>query len=157
MYIKLSGCPDFCVKYPCIYSSATINNSMDTMTKKQRSYTMSRIRSKWTKPERTIHNYLKGMKIRHKMYPKICGNPDIILSDSKTAVFIHGCFWHGCPRHFRMPKSNKEYWSQKIKSNIRRDKKAEKLLKVQGYRIVKIWEHDLKRINKLLPFSLSKS
>jgi len=67
------------------------------------------------------------------MYPKICGNPDIILSDSKTAVFIHGCFWHGCPRHFRMPKSNKEYWSQKIKSNIRRDKKAEKLLKVQGY------------------------
>lgn len=117
----------------------------DNLTKKQRSYCMSKIRSKWTTQEKKVHNCLKAHKIKHKMHPKLQGSPDIVLKDKKIAIFIHGCFWHKCPRCYKEPKSNKGYWLPKIKKNIKRDKKNAKLLKGQGYSIVKIWEHELKK------------
>lgn len=115
------------------------------MTKKQRSYTMSRVRSKWTSPERKVHNMLKGWKIRHRMHPKMQGNPDVILLDSRAIVFINGCFWHGCRKCDRkMPETNRVYWANKIRKNIIRDKNNQRALRQMGYRVVIVWEHELK-------------
>ena len=117
----------------------------DNLTKEQRSRTMSRIRSKWTAQERKVHNYLKGNKVKHQMHPKIKGHPDIILKETNTAVFLHGCFWHKCPKCYREPKSNRKYWIPKIEENVKRDKKNKKILKEQNFNVVVIWEHDIKK------------
>lgn len=117
----------------------------DNLTKKQRSHCMSNIRSKWTTQERKIHNYLKGNKIKHKMHPKIEGSPDLVIRKEKKAVFLHGCFWHMCPRCYVTPKSNRRYWSMKIKANKERDIKNKKLLKKEGYNVITIWSHRFKK------------
>jgi len=117
----------------------------DNLTKKQRSYTMSQIRSKWTKQEKLAHSYLKRMKIKHRMHPKIEGNPDIILPDKKIAVFLHGCFWHKCPKHYKEPKTKRRYWLPKIEKNVIRDKKNINLLRKDGWKVIIIWEHELKK------------
>ncbi len=84
---------------------------------------MSNIKSKWTDQEKKIHSYLKANKIKHKMHPKLSGSPDILLKDANTVVFLHGCFWHKCPKCYKEPKSNKKYWLPKIEKNVKRDRK----------------------------------
>lgn len=116
----------------------------DTLTKQQRSKCMSLIRSKWTVPERKIHNYLKANKIRHKMHPNLPGKPDILLIRSKTAVFVHGCFWHKCQKCYVGPKSRKLYWIPKIARNVARDRKSTKVLRSQGYDVLIVWGHEIK-------------
>jgi DNA mismatch endonuclease, patch repair protein len=117
----------------------------DNLTKEQRSYCMSRIRSKWTKQEKSLHNKLKGLKIKHKMHPDIEGHPDIILKKKKVAIFLHGCFWHKCPKCYKEPKTDKKYWLPKIESNVKRDKRNLKLLRKANYKAMKIWEHEIKK------------
>ncbi len=117
---------------------------VDTLTKKQRSYCMSRIRSKWTLPERKIHNFLKGWKVKNSMYPKIDGSPDIVLTDKKIAIFIHGCFWHKCSKCFKEPKSKKAYWLPKLEKNVKRDRLNVNILRKNGWKVVKFWEHQKK-------------
>jgi len=117
----------------------------DVLTPKQRSYCMSRIRSRWTKQEVRVSNWLKGHKIGHKMHPKIDGNPDIIFKDSKIAVFIHGCFWHKCPECYREPKSNREFWLPKIDRNVERDAENKKILEKNEWKVVVLWEHEIKK------------
>ena len=130
----------------------------DTLTKEQRSYCMSRIRSKWTAQEKKIHNFLKGNKIKHKMHPKLDGCPDILLTKTKTAVFLHGCFWHKCTKCYKEPKTRKKYWLPKIKNNVKRDKKNARSLKKEGFKVIKIWEHEIKKnfsnvLNKIIKLS----
>ena len=119
----------------------------DNLTKKQRSFCMSRIRSKWTAPEKKIHNFLKGWKIKHKMHPRINGSPDVILTKRKIAIFIHGCFWHQHPKceYAVRPKSNKKFWLPKLKKNIQRDKKNINFFKKRGYRIIILWECEVRK------------
>ena len=117
----------------------------DNLTKEQRSKTMSRIRSKWTTQEKIMHDLLKGNKIKHAMHPKMEGSPDIILANTKTAVFLHGCFWHKCPKCYTKPKTNKKYWLPKIEKNVIRDRKNSKILKKGGFKVVRIWEHEAKK------------
>jgi DNA mismatch endonuclease (patch repair protein) len=117
----------------------------DVFTKEKRSWVMSRIRSKWTKQEKLIHNKLKGLKIKHKMHPNIEGNPDIILIDRKVAVFLHGCFWHKCPKCYKEPQTNKNFWEPKIKKNMERDKRSVRILKKMGYKVITIWEHEIEK------------
>ena len=117
----------------------------DNLTKEQRSYCMSRIKYKWTKQEKTLHNYLKGNKIKHKMHPKLFGNPDILLIESNTIIFLHGCFWHKCPKCYIEPKTKKDYWIPKINRNVERDIINTKKLKEDGYNILIIWEHEIKK------------
>ena len=105
---------------------------------------MSRIKSKWTKPELKVRNYLKSIKIKHIMHPKIEGHPDIIIPEKKIAVFIHGCFWHKCKKCYKQPKTNVKYWVTKIKCNVARDKKNISNLKKKGWDVIVLWEHDLK-------------
>ena len=105
---------------------------------------MALIKSKWTNPERLLHNFLKGKKIRHKMHPKIYGSPDVLLLDNNTTIFIQGCFWHGCKKHYKKPKTNEAYWISKINGNMNRDKLNTLRLKNKGYGVTHIWEHDIR-------------
>ena len=116
---------------------------VDILSKEERSKRMSLIKGKWTKPEKRMHNLLKGRKIRHEMHPKILGSPDIILKDKKIAIFIHGCFWHGCKKCYVAPSSNKEFWVNKLEKNVVRDKKNINVLRKHGWVVIIIWEHEI--------------
>ena len=119
----------------------------DTHSKEIRSKNMSRIRSTNSKPEETVRKYLfaKGLRYRKNVH-KLPGCPDIVLSKYKTVVFVNGCFWHmhDCGR-FVWPSSNEEYWHKKINRNIERDKESLQLLTEQGWRVLTIWECQLKK------------
>jgi DNA mismatch endonuclease (patch repair protein) len=104
---------------------------------------MSKIRSKWTKPEMKAHNLLKGNKIRHTMHPNLPGKPDVFLKDQKTAIFIDGCFWHQCPKHGHIPQQNHAYWLNKLTKNARRDKENTEILELFGIGSVRLWECDV--------------
>ena len=75
------------------------------------------------------------------------GKPDFVFSKLKTAVFVDGCFWHGCPRHATKPKTRAAFWAAKLNGNRARDRKVNRLLRAKGWRVIRIWEHELKRSN----------
>jgi len=120
----------------------------DKHSKETRSYNMSRIRSTNTKPEETVRKYLfsKGFRYR-KNDLKLPGKPDIVLPKYKTVIFVNGCFWHkheGC-RYFVWPKNNADFWREKIERNIARDIQVYRLLESEGWRIIVVWECELKQ------------
>ena len=119
----------------------------DNHTKEQRSYNMSKIRSTNSAPEEKVRKYLfaKGFRYR-KNVKSLPGCPDIVLPKYKTVVFVNGCFWHmhDCPR-FVWPSSNKEYWEPKIRRNVERDKINIELLQKEGWRVLIVWECELKK------------
>ena len=121
---------------------------MDNHSKEIRSYNMSQIRSKNTKPEELVRKALFAAGFRYRKNDKrFPGHPDIILPKYKTMIFINGCFWHGhegC-RYFVWPKSNPNYWIPKINGNIERDKNIYSVLQNQGWRIIIVWECELKK------------
>lgn len=121
---------------------------VDRVSKETRSYNMSRIRSKDTKPEIIVRSYLfsKGLRFRKndKRYP---GSPDLVLPKYKTIVFVHGCFWHlheGC-KYAVMPKSNVEFWENKLYGNRERDERNQKELEEMGWNVITVWECQLKK------------
>lgn len=119
----------------------------DTKTPEERSRNMANIKSENTKPENIVRKYLfkKGFRYRKndKRYP---GKPDIVLPKYKTIIFINGCFWHmhNCSRG-RMPLSNQNYWIPKIKRNIERDKNNIIKLEEMGWKVIIVWECELKK------------
>lgn len=119
----------------------------DNHSKEVRSMNMSHIRSTNTKPEEIVRKYLfsKGLRYR-KNVRSLPGKPDIVFRKYKTVIFVNGCFWHkhDCGR-FIMPSTNTEYWSNKISRNVERDKINTKLLEAQGWKVIVIWECQLKR------------
>lgn len=120
----------------------------DVHTPEQRSFNMSRIHNKNTKPEEVVRKYLfsRGFRYR-KNDPRLPGKPDIVLPKYKTVIFVNGCFWHGhtgC-RYFVWPKNNEDFWKKKINSNIDRDKQVVKRLEDLGWNVIVIWECELKR------------
>lgn len=123
----------------------------DVHTPEQRSYNMSQIRGKNTKPEEIVRKYLFSQGFRYrKNDPRLPGKPDIVLPKYKTVVFVNGCFWHGhegC-RYFVWPKNNAEFWKAKISDNIQRDAQCIHLLKAQGWNVIVIWECELKKANR---------
>lgn len=120
----------------------------DVHSKETRSYNMSRIRSKNTKPELLVRKFLHKNGFRYRLHVKdMPGKPDIVLPKYKTVIFIHGCFWHGhegC-RYFVVPKTRTEWWLNKINGNTSNDIKAETTLIADGWKIIKIWECELKK------------
>ena len=119
---------------------------MDTVDKATRSKIMSRIRSKgnrsteWKMRMALVSSGIKGWK----MHPKgLIGKPDFIFEKHKIAIFVDGCFWHGCPRCGHLPKTNEKYWHKKILGNAERDAANRKELRKSGWLVVRIWEHDL--------------
>lgn len=108
---------------------------------------MSHIRSRDTAPEETVRKYLFSKGLRYRKYVRtLPGHPDIVLPKYKTAVFVNGCFWHhhDCGR-FVWPKSNIDYWKKKINRNTERDRLNAELLSRQGWRVLTVWECQLKK------------
>ena len=119
---------------------------VDVHTKKQRSYNMSMIKGKNTKPELLLRKLLSSNGIKgYRLNYKLTGKPDIVFSKYGLAIFIDGCFWHKCPKCFIQPKNNKKFWKNKIKGNVERDKKVNKLLKQEGWKVLRTWEHLLRK------------
>jgi DNA mismatch endonuclease (patch repair protein) len=129
---------------------------MDNLTKEQRRKNMQHIRSESTTPERIIMRELKKRKIYFaKHVKKITGNPDIVFRRKKLIVFIDSDFWHGHPKRFIMPVTNREYWSNKITRNKERDKQVTKELQSNGWKVIRLWEHDIKHnFNKCIKIIL---
>jgi DNA mismatch endonuclease (patch repair protein) len=119
---------------------------MDKVSKKVRSEIMRKVRSSNNKSTerrfraRLIQLGLRGWKVR----PNFKFSPDFIFEKEKIAIFIDGCFWHGCPICKKYPLSNMKYWDKKINRNMNRDKKANKELTEQGWKVLRFWEHELK-------------
>ena len=120
----------------------------DVHSKETRSYNMSRIRSKDTKPEMLVRKFLHKNGFRYRLHVKdLPGKPDIVLPKYKTVIFIHGCFWHGhegC-KYYVVPKTRTEWWLNKIEVNTNNDLKSEEQLLLKGWKIIKIWECELKK------------
>jgi len=118
----------------------------DVLTPKQRTYNMSQIRGKNTRPEVKLRKLLWSEGVRgYRIHYNLPGKPDIVFTKKKIAIFMDGCFWHKCPVCFQEPETRKEFWMKKIQSNIDRDKKVDKQLKDDGWTVIRIWEHEIKK------------
>lgn len=122
---------------------------MDVHSPEQRSYNMSRIKGKDTKPELLVRKWLWSQGYRYRLHRKdLPGNPDIVFQRQRKAVFVHGCFWHkhDC-RYFRWPRTNRTFWEEKINGNVRRDNKNYQALIADGWDYFIVWECELKQKN----------
>lgn len=120
----------------------------DILTPQQRHECMSHIRAKNTKPEVIVRQYLYAAGFRFRIHvKKLPGCPDLVLPKYRTCIFVNGCFWHGhrgC-RYATRPKSNAEFWQTKIQNNIRRDELSVQALETMGWKVITVWECDLKK------------
>ena len=117
----------------------------DVFTRLKRSAIMSRIRSSGNEATelRTIAilraNHISGWRRRSHLF----GRPDFVFKDARVVVFVDGCFWHGCPHHSQMPGSNRKYWGPKLTRNRERDKDVNRVLKKEGWNVIRLWQHEL--------------
>ncbi len=121
---------------------------MDVHDKETRSYNMSCIKGKNTRPEEIVRKYLFSQGFRYRKNDKrLPGTPDIVLPKYKTVIFVNGCFWHGhegC-RYFVIPKTNTEFWTNKIETNRKRDIRKINDLQTLGWKVIVVWECQLKK------------
>ncbi|MDD5370449.1 MAG: very short patch repair endonuclease [Anaerolineaceae bacterium] len=125
----------------------------DNLSPEDRIRTMRSVKSQKTSPERRLRGMLTGLRVKGwKVNPKeIIGKPDFAFPDLKVAIFVDGCFWHGCPTCQRpLPETNREYWVKKIENNKLRDKHNTLVLESADWIVLRIWEHQLKRKSNLL-------
>jgi len=114
----------------------------DNLSREKRSKVMASIRGKNTRPEVTIRKMLWQKGIRYRIHnKKVFGTPDISIKKKNVAVFIDGCFWHGCSRCYRAPTTNVEFWRNKIENNKKRRNKVKRHLKKDGWKVLEFWEH----------------
>ena len=119
----------------------------DRLTPAQRSWNMSRIKGKDTKPELLLRKLLFSLGFRYRVnYPALPGKPDIVFPKRKKVIFVHGCFWHrhNCQTGKKEPKSNTAYWIPKFERNKKRDNGNKKELLSTGWKVMEIWECELK-------------
>lgn len=135
-----------------------MGDALDIISKEKRSHIMSLIKSKNTKPELIVRSFLHHQGLRFRLHKKdLPGQPDLVFKKFNTVIFVHGCFWHGhddpnC-KSSHIPKSNSQFWSNKIEKNQNRDKSNMEKLKTLGWRIITIWECEIKKpqiLDKLL-------
>lgn len=117
----------------------------DVFTKEKRSEVMSRIKGKGNKDTELAmiqilrNNHISGWRRNQA----VLGKPDFIFPKNKVALFVDGCFWHSCPKHSNMPKNNQEFWREKLQKNKERDKFVTRELKKSGWKVIRVWEHEL--------------
>lgn len=120
---------------------------MDRLTQEQRHRNMAAIRGKETKPEILVRKFLFSRGFRYRLnHPRLPGHPDLVLRKYRTVIFVNGCFWHGhenC-KYFRLPKTNIDFWKNKIEQNKERDKKEQCQLAAMGWHCITVWECQLK-------------
>jgi DNA mismatch endonuclease, patch repair protein len=118
---------------------------VDKITKEHRSWNMSRIRGKNTKPEMLVRKFLYAHGIRYRLHAKLPGKPDIVIRKMNVVLFVNGCFWHGhtnC-KYATIPKSNTAFWLSKISGNADRDEKNRQILEEDGWEVLTIWGCEL--------------
>lgn len=117
----------------------------DQFSKEKRSAIMASIRGRDTGPERVVQHALRELGIRYRSYRTIAGiTVDAVLPDRRVALFVDGCFWHGCPDHYAPPSTRRAYWRRKIVRNMERDAQETEVLRDSGWRVVRIWEHQVR-------------
>ncbi|WP_202352169.1 very short patch repair endonuclease [Mesorhizobium sp. 113-1-2] len=126
---------------------------MDKLSRAERSANMSRIRASNTAPELAVRRHLFHAGLRYRLYRRdLPGKPDLVFPRYRICLFVHGCFWHGCPNCIdgtRRVKSNEGYWSEKVKSNRQRDILNAAKLEAEGWRVLTIWECEVRDISRL--------
>jgi DNA mismatch endonuclease (patch repair protein) len=119
----------------------------DSLTNERRSWNMSRIRGRNTGPELRLRSLLHRAGFRFRLHAKqLPGSPDVVLPKYRTAIFVHGCFWHrhsGC-RNATMPSTRREFWQEKFEGNVSRDVRNQTALEAAGWTVLTIWECELK-------------
>jgi DNA mismatch endonuclease (patch repair protein) len=102
---------------------------------------MGRIRGSHTTPERVMRSALWATGLRYRLHARgVVGRPDIVIRKNKIAVFVDGCFWHGCPRHYVRPRTRAEFWADKLSANVLRDRAQTLQLEAAGWRVLRFWE-----------------
>src|SRR6185437_5040614 len=127
----------------------------DVLTPTQRSHCMSRIRSRDTKPEVRLRKALWSLGLRYRLGSRLPGKPDAVFPTDRVALFVDGCFWHQCSKHAVKPKTNEIFWRSKLKANVDRDKRINRELRALGWRVIRVWEHDIKSNTEGLALRLS--
>lgn len=117
----------------------------DVMTPEQRSRCMSRVKSKNTKPEMRLRKALWAEGLRYRLRYKLPGKPDLVFVSIRLAVFVDGCFWHGCPDHATKPKTNEGFWTTKLRENVERDQRVNWQLRGMGWNVLRLWQHDVEK------------
>lgn len=118
----------------------------DVLTKSQRSFNMSHIRGRDTKPEIKFRELLFARGIKgYRVNYKLTGRPDVVFTKKKLAVFIDGCFWHKCKKCFVKPATRTDFWMKKIEGNLMRDKLINRQLQKEEWRVLRFWEHQLRK------------
>lgn len=127
--------------------------AMDLLTRSQRSAVMSAVKSKDTVPELTVRKLIHGLGYRYRLHGKgLPGKPDLVFRGRQAIIFIHGCFWHrhpGCALA-RLPKSRIDFWEPKLSANRLRDRRNERALRTQGWRVLVIWECQIAKTERLI-------
>lgn len=118
----------------------------DVFSKKKRSLIMAAVKSTGNKvtEESLVAIFRRNHVTGWRRHLSLLGKPDFTFGSQRLIVFVDGCFWHGCPRHLRMPASNREYWLKKISRNEMRDQSIRRALRLKGWRVLRVWEHDLR-------------
>ena|SRR2546421_12517288 len=124
----------------------------DTVTKQERSRIMRSVRGRGNaSTELKVVRLLREHKITGwRRHLPLAGRPDFAFPKSRVALFVDGCFWHGCPAHLRMPSSNVEYWRGKVGRNMERDARVTRELEAKGWRVLRMWEHEIKEPSRVL-------
>jgi DNA mismatch endonuclease (patch repair protein) len=120
---------------------------MDNVAPDVRSRTMAAVRSTGNRSTEGIlraHLVRRGVRGWRLNARELPGCPDFVFDDARVAVFVDGCFWHGCPRCHRAPGSNQDYWTRKVERNRKRDRKVARALRADHWTVVRVWEHELK-------------
>lgn len=113
---------------------------------------MSRIKGKENKDTELVmiqilrENHIAGWRRNQTLL----GKPDFVFPKLKIALFVDGCFWHGCPKHSNIPRNNREFWANKLQKNKDRDRFVSRELKKEGWKVVRVWEHELKHSEKVI-------
>lgn len=119
---------------------------VDVFDKEKRSEVMSRVKSKNTKPELILRSALYRAGLRgYRVKTKLPGSPDVAFTKRKLAIFVDGCFWHGCPECYSVPETNKEFWKNKLVENQERDAKVTNNLEKMGWKVIRLWEHQIEK------------
>src|SRR5215472_4557240 len=105
----------------------------DVLTREQRSYCMSRIRGRDTSPELLLRKQCWALGLRYRTTSRLIGKPDMVFGRQRVAVFVDGCFWHGCPQHYQAPMASHEFWRSKLEKNRRRDVVVNDSLAAEGW------------------------
>ena len=106
---------------------------------------MSRIRGRDTGPELALRRAAWKAGLRYRLNHSLPGKPDLVFVKAKVAIFVDGCFWHGCPEHSVKPQTNSQFWEKKLRRNIERDREVNERLAAGGWTVLRFWEHDVTR------------